>query len=329
MNGHSNKTLLLHVGLPKTGTTTLQVGLFEECNHLEFMGKFTRKKHEGALFGASCVNEFRKLLNYGNEFCVTESAPLLARQIVETVENSDKDKVLVSLEGITNPFVDTDYAYPKDVFLKARHLKEVITHVENRDIDIKILITIRRQSDILPSLFAQVYLQGFSSALYENSYDSFLDFMLDDDVGGFGAMFKYDALIGNYQSLFGKENVYIAQMEKLFVGEYTEAVRNVSDFLSIPEEECLSNIGRKRANARKRMNGRSRRWKMMDYSSASRNLEKQFNTSFHRAAFGLRGQVRRWLKKPIYWELEDYSDRINRYYKKSNERLFNLCNIKY
>lgn len=325
----SPKTLLIHVGLPKTGTTTLQAGLFERCPEVEFVGKYSASGNRDSLFGADWMSDFRTILNYGSEFWIGESGPRLAERIRESIEKSEKRALLVSLEGIANPFVDTDYAFTKDIFLKARHLKEVVAPVIGSGIATKILVTVRRQTDLLPSLFSQVFLQGYSCGLFESSYDSFLDFMLGDEITGFGGMLKYDKVMEYYGQLFEPENVFIASMEELFSGEITASVESVADFLAISQRDCLSSIGDKKLNKRKSDNRSKDFRKMMRFSPASHRLEKQFGVSLQRSAFGLRSQLKSLAGVPIYWRLEDRSERISTYYKRSNERLLGLYNIAY
>ncbi|WP_171133143.1 MULTISPECIES: sulfotransferase [unclassified Ruegeria] len=88
--------------------------------------------------------------------------------------------------------------------LYARRLKKIFP-------DARILVSIRNQMRILPSVYMQYLLRGGTMP-----YDRF--FREENDLGFFSfsaVHFEYDRLIGLYQSLFGVEHVYVLTQESL------------------------------------------------------------------------------------------------------------------
>lgn len=281
------------------------------------------------LFTADWMNDIRALLNYGNDFSVAAAAPRISALVRETLQSAQREFLLISLEGMTNPFVDTQYVFPKGVYLKARHAKVLLNSLLEQGTQIRILITIRNQRALLPSLFSQVYFQAFSMGLVEKSYDSFLDLLFVDDTTSFGAMLYYDQLAEHYGQLFGKKNVFLVAMEELFAGMISNQMEKLSAFLSIEPPECISLIGKSRLNARNPGSEAAGKRRMMAHSPASDVLSRRYGTSLTRAAFGWKSLIRMRFGRPVYWTLPDRSERIASFYRKSNERLFELYDIRY
>jgi hypothetical protein len=317
----------LHVGLPKTGTTTLQAGLFQRCPGVTFVGKFGGG--HGALFAADWMEDFRRQVNYGSDFGVAEAAPRISALVSNSLQSADTEFLLLSLEGITNPFVDTLHVFPKGVYLKARHTKVLLNPLIEQGTGVRILITIRDQTTLLPSLFSQVYMQAFSSGLIGRSYDSFLDFLFSDETLSFGSMLFYDKLCERYGELFGEKNVFLVAMEELFANQLNREVEKLANFLAVNPQDCVSLIGKTRLNVRNSGFGAAGKRRMAVHSPAADTLMKHLGKSPTRAAFGFISPLLIRLGKPILWALPDRSERIASFYRKSNERLLELYDVNY
>lgn len=310
------KTLLLHLGYPKTGTTTLQGTLFEKAPDLNFFAKTLRNGHE---YVPESVDAFRTLINYGTAYHVCQRGPEVLETMLQAMAERPEETVLLSLEGLTNPFVDTNYTQPKDIFRKASDIRRIVAPLIDKGVEIRILVTVRNQSELIPSLFSQIYLQGFSSGLFGPSYESFLDFMFEDRIMGFGPEFRYDAFLDHLGHQFGAENVYVASMKGMLGRSPCRDTSELARFMNLDEDQCIALIGDDKLNVRNKGKRRGRR--MMTASRGAIRFQKHTGLSVTRKAFSTIDQLRILRGKRVFWHLADHSTRIEAYYKDSNTRL--------
>lgn len=314
--------LLLHLGYPKSGTTTLQAGVFPKCDHIFFAGKAGDTGKETITPEA---DRFRGFINYGSTYHIDQQRAQIIADLDSIWQASGKSTMLMSLEGLTNPFVDTTYSQPRDLYTKAQIIARMVEPIRARGTRVKILITLRAQKALMPSLFSQIYMHGFSTGLFKPSYDGFLDFMLDDDITGFGPDFFFDTYLDQLSALFGDDNVYAAEMKSLLSGQTGAASDAVATFLGITPETCRDLIDTS-PTRNVRNSGKGRR--MMTKSGGVRRFEEMTGIAMRRKAFRLQDRLNLRLGKPIMWQLPDRSDRINAYYAASNAALAEKYGIK-
>ncbi len=305
-------SVLLHIGYPKTGTTTLQQTLFPAAPSVKFLGK-------GKAETPQSIDALRKIINYGSGFHVSKHGPTIARALTEANAGEETGKLLLSLEGFTNPFVDTHYIQPKDVLKKIDDIRTVFAPMMGEGVAVRILATLRNQTELLPSLYSQIYLQGFATGLFRSSYDSFLDFMFEDEVLGFGPDFYFDIVLDRCREHFGEANVFAASMNEVFGNGGERGVKALSSFLSLDEDECVSLIGDAKHNVRNRADTNQR--KMMAVSPGVRRFEENTGASIMSKAFALTERLKIRKGESVYRSLPDRSERIAAYYAGSNARL--------
>lgn len=176
--------LLIHIGYHKTATTWMQTRLFVP------------------------ENGYRQLLDHqevhdliiGPHGLVFDPAPAQAL-IAERIAQMQPGEVpVVSSEILSGqPFTG---ARESDDF--ARRLKRIAPEA-------RIMISIRAQLKILPSIYMQYLLRGGTMPLEQF-------FSEKPKVGFFrfdAAHFEYHRLVGLYQELFGQANVHLLQQERL------------------------------------------------------------------------------------------------------------------
>ena len=108
--------------------------------------------------------------------------------------------------------------------------------------DARILVSIRAQMKILPSVYMQYLLRGGTMR--------YTDFFSGENPLGFFRFspdhFKYDRLIGLYQSLFGAENVHVLTQESLYA-DMEKTARDIAAF-------CDNSLFEKVQNTQQREN---------------------------------------------------------------------------
>ena len=273
------------------------------------------KTHEEK-FADPIVNRFRTLVNYGTLSHIHAQASEIASELDAVWQKNGAHTALLSLEGLTNPFVDTHYTQPRDIFTKAQSIAHILGSLQ---VTLRLMVTVRDQVDLLPSLFSQIFLQGFSSGLFKPSYESFLDFMLDDTVQGYGPDFCFDAYLDHLGALFGPDHVFAADMKKLLSPDTGRDTQAMARFIGLPEQDVITMI---QAGGRKnvRNTGASGR-RMVMHSPGVTRFEENTGLALRRAAFGAKALLLQKRHKPAQWHLSDQSARISAYYAASNNRL--------
>lgn len=190
--------LLLHVGFHKTATSWMQQLLFTPEHHYSQVSDHTEV--------------FKHIIQpHGLHF---DPAPMRAI-LKERLASLNPEVVpVISSEILSgHPFLG---GRESDVFAKRLH--QIAPQA-------RILISIRAQIRIIPSVYTQYVLRGGTMRPAE-----FFDGT--DTPGYFGFTpkhFEYDHLVNCYQTLFGRENVYILTQESLQV-DMALAAQNLADF---------------------------------------------------------------------------------------------------
>lgn len=207
-----NYSIVFHVGYHKTATTWIQKRLFAERNGFyQIAGHDDVFRHivrpHGLHFDPA---EMRNLLLERHKSAPDDLAPVISSEI---------------LSG--HPFFA---GQDSDVY--AERIKAIAP-------DARILISIRNQMRILPSIYMQYLLRGGTM-----SHKRFFAEIYDLGYFGFDPLhFEYDHLVARYQKLFGEENVMIFTQEALKADMNTVS-RQISRFAGNDRFEQLAEADR-------------------------------------------------------------------------------------
>lgn len=196
--------LLVHIGVPKSATTSLQFGAFPNHPDIRYLGKPFYDEafgYEGSLATAELSDSLWKQ----DEI---EFDPVLARQRFERGIRPRLEEgrlAVLSEEGLS-------HAGAADRVLIARRLAEL-----SKDADCSILLTVREQKRALFSLHHWYLARRFVSRDFEGwlrwcrSYSSYNGRHNDFPLRAY----RYAGLIETYIELFGRERVLVLPMEML------------------------------------------------------------------------------------------------------------------
>lgn len=137
---------VVHVGCPKTGTTSLQKFTFPAIADVAYVGKYNEE-------GYPAKTTFEAIRGNGDIEAERE-------RFEDLCDRRSERSVLYSIEGLTN-------SHLADQSLIARRTREVFG-------DATILLTVRRQQDIAVSQYFNFVAKG-----YELSFDQFMERGLD------------------------------------------------------------------------------------------------------------------------------------------------------
>ncbi len=219
------KTLVVHIGHPKTATKTLQFNVFSSLYHngkLEYLNHLEKNNKD---FGEySCENSLKYILGFGeySEGCIKKE------QL--SWDDIDKQISVVSNEGISHISVNNTKPYHKILPRKnAERIKEIFgTSFSN----IRILITIRNQKTIIPSYYTQEYFNIITDKPSFRDFDKWFEYNFNDSVKSDDLLFNYYALYNSYIKVFGQENVKVLFYEDL-KSKNIKFFREIGDMLNI------------------------------------------------------------------------------------------------
>ncbi|MEM1340688.1 MAG: hypothetical protein AAGF68_00105 [Pseudomonadota bacterium] len=204
---------LIHIGYHKTATTWMQAQLFTPAHgyrmlvdHPEIFAHITRP--HGLVF---------------------DPAPMRALIAERSAGLPEGHVAVLSSEIISgHPFYGGQMS---DTY--AHRVKAIAPEA-------KILVSIRSQQKILPSVYMQYLLRGGTMP-----YDMFFAGTHEPGYLGFDALhFEYDRLVGLYQQLFGAENVYVMTQESL-IADMDGACLGVARFAGNTVFDGISEAARK------------------------------------------------------------------------------------
>ncbi|MDD8057631.1 hypothetical protein [Shewanella metallivivens] len=202
--------IYLHIGYPKTATSAMQKHVFPEIKGLNYLGKnenakfkFENKLLEGVLYNASTMEHslFRKQVIREDLFQGFDGELFLSEEVL--------------LFNIFRPTLwQSKTLCIQDI---VRNLKLLETTC---DVEFHIIISIRKQLEMLTSIYAQCFNSCYSRLDETQSFESFLDYF-------FKCSQFYNAL--NYDYVFSKFN---EAFEKVEIMVYEELKYNKKLFLS-------------------------------------------------------------------------------------------------
>ncbi len=211
--------LILHAGYPKAGSTWLQAAFFPNLTRIKHFGEsqFEYRTTEDLIrdhYGFPLASS-----QFYNYICQDEYDEMTAMEMLKNIIG-DLPFSSFSYEGLTVPH--------QFKFDRLKRLKELL------DLDMKLLIIIRRQKDIVFSTYGQ-YLK---SGVYRNeTLSQVVDWHNTDDSTQVINLEHYNYL-NLYKTavyLFGKENVLLLPFEHLF-SRKMEAMLEMCSFFGVDQE---------------------------------------------------------------------------------------------
>jgi len=194
--------IIFHVGLPKTGTTFLQKGVFPRIKNINFIdGSHTHNK------------KIRRLLE---EICKCEkSADVLRRELLPFLY---RDRInLISFESL---FGDV---YSKDISVSNPY--RIADNLYLMFPDAKIIFVMRELDGLMISLYGQYVKQGGIK-----DFSGFVNDVINIE------RFNFERYTHYLKDIFGEENVYICKFEDLKENAY-EFVSGICDFIGVKTPE--------------------------------------------------------------------------------------------
>jgi len=204
--------IYVHVGLPKTGTTYLQMHLFPYLPGVHYVSRTDDW----------FVKHFLKIRFGGHLFVKDE----VAETFWEFARYVDERKILISEESLSEPRNN------------ARHVWPNILAVKHAIPDAKILFTVRRQDNFLESFYRQDLRVGGTMSpnvllRYDRHRRQFKEFEYTLVAKPSVHYLDYNVFADLYVDLFGRDNVRLFVYEKL-LSEPDEFIAELCEFVGAP-----------------------------------------------------------------------------------------------
>ena len=200
------KKLLIHIGYPKTATSTLQLNLFSKLckeGQIEYLNHLVKSNP-----------------NFGNIKCTKIIAYVLGQtdstefqDEIDGIKSITNTTTVISNENISFFEENFSWAYlGHNGYLNLNRVKEVFDPYFDH---IEILIGIRNQSNLIPSFYAEAYNMIVQEEKKFKRFDTWLETNFKSSVPTSQLPFNFYQMAQHASSLFGKENIHFLFFEEL------------------------------------------------------------------------------------------------------------------
>lgn len=214
--GQSKPVIYLHIGLPKTGTSTIQGLLYDNTEALQHQ----RYLYPRATLGGQSDFAYAHH-NLARAAYEKDASTWLTFQ--KEILSSRTNKILVSSEAFSNCRNHAQLEFIKGYL---------------EDFDVKIVIYLRRQDDFLQALYQTIIVYGEEAIPFNDFYERMIS-----EHERIHSLDHYFLVNDIFATAFGKENIILRIYEKsqLYQGDllrdflHTTGVEPTSDFaLDVP-----------------------------------------------------------------------------------------------
>jgi hypothetical protein len=225
------KKLFIHVGYPKTATTSLQNYLFAGHDEVGYINN--------DLQSTSII----KRILYSRENAIERNKSQIYAELKKVVDNYKNYETLVfSNESLLSMSMFFRIAPKPMVFIEdvnsiARKLHKVFSESGLFD-EVKIVIAIRRQEDLIKSIYAQVYNRYFKKFKQTNTFKKFITYSLLHKENFILDALHFENVILQYEQIFGASNVGVFVFEELKLNPHS-FITDLSRFLNIDKQISL------------------------------------------------------------------------------------------
>jgi hypothetical protein len=209
------KKIFLHLGYPKTATSALQKYVFPSLESVCFLGKyegqvnkFSIKGLEQLLFDVSThsFEDFKSLKPDCNCLELLEDNSLISEEVI--------------LFNILRPTLwKSNSVRFSDVLSNLKYIESMA------NVEFKIIMTIRKQTEMITSVYAQCYNSCYSRIGDLSSFEMFLKCFISDT--SFSSILKYDQVLLELRKEF--DDVYLAIYEEIQNGAFFEILSSIFD----------------------------------------------------------------------------------------------------
>ncbi len=229
------KRIVVHIGYPKTATTTLQRHYFSRLEDVNYLGIWNGSEKKFGIDPALV-----KILVMGGEDWVEPNR----EKILEFCGSLDGRVAFLSRENILGTLFTpriNSYGFLQRVTAPgcARCLRSFF---DEDHFDLNLVVTIRRQDDALPSQYAQSFAHVYSRIGPLSTFDKFINDILLNKESFIRAGYDYYKTVSAFVDVFGKERVTVIPFEMFrddrdaFIRRFMEALGSRTPISAFPRD---------------------------------------------------------------------------------------------
>jgi len=217
------KNIVIHVGYPKSGTTTLQKHFFPNVENYKFIGRFKSEEF---------MDRYKLISSDSfNRLVFEDYIRFDSKKIRDSILNNDNNSFIISEENFIaisfrEKLIKGEMVMP-DFALSAKKLRDIF---DADKFNVKIFFTIRRQEDLIPSLYAQSYAGYYAKSSKYDSFSKYFSFFESNNRNELNKLLDYNFVVNEYMKIFGRENVKVYLSEEFFVNPKVFYTRLIDDF---------------------------------------------------------------------------------------------------
>ena len=202
------KKLIIHIGYPKTGSSSLHYNVFSnlyKCGKIEYLNHLTNKNIGNGDY--SVCKSYKQILN-GTKFKKNEILKEL-----ENLKMIKKNVTVLSSESLSHISVNSPYSSSRHSAIEnAIKLKNLYNPYFDK---IEVLMFLRAQHTLIPSHFVQEYKNIIRRNRKIKDLESFINHLFSKDIEDELLNFNFHAMYRAYSDAFGEENTHILFFEDL------------------------------------------------------------------------------------------------------------------
>ena len=314
-------TLYLHIGYPKTATTTLQKWVFPSLPGIHYVCRKYNDKDRGKVQS--------EIVSASRITSCNENPEMMAKGAETLKRKSNGSDVMISYEGIlAQCFVPTSNTRFGEKITKAPTVNEAVEHVlkfsQMAGFEcLKIIVTLREQGDLLTSFFAEGYMDKYSRISKISTFNSFIDDLLGKNELVDSSVVNYEILEKALFDTVGKNNYVFLGFDWL-KKDPEKFSKVLGEFLGTDYSVILERIGAASPeNVRRAVKGKTSL--KIRRKNAGYFLDRIKKIFLPNVSLGIGQFLGLWLSKIEYGpkDLEPDAhdiERIRAFYKASNQK---------
>lgn len=215
------KKLIIHIGYPKTATTSIQEGIFvelHEANKINYLGHTNRRKDN-------------EIFNYAKKDFEDYTLKNIKKDVNKIKIDLSSSKInVLSHEGLTLPnsfLAKKHWRYNSNPLTYPEKIAKIFKPITD---DLKIMVTLRKQQEVIYSTYVQLY-NKFKYDKQFSTWNKYLKNGLIKNNNEF-EIYYFNKILNLYAEWFSKDKINILFFED-FVNNKEEFLKQLSNIIEL------------------------------------------------------------------------------------------------
>ena len=199
------KTIYLHIGYPKTGTTLLQKKIYPKIEKIEYIGKEYSNKNILDRYKESFRIDIN-IINFLRKIKFNNSIPKIVLKKETSYLLSEESIIFETLRPHNG-----NECYLKEHYLIIEAIEKIFP---KKEYDVHLIFTIRNQVELIQSIYPESYYHHYRKCKKLNTFKKFYEFICNKETKLHHSMDFYETIL-EYEKNFTTEKIHILLYEDL------------------------------------------------------------------------------------------------------------------